>query len=127
VQEEARVTAEGEEKNAWQANGAIDRVILVSLLATFVLAVAAAFARAAGRGARVALPASALPGLAAAVTALLVTYRILQEPGFDESTTVKLGPSLALIVLGVLALASAHSLRTQDAAEYEEPSKEAVA
>jgi hypothetical protein len=129
VQEEARVTAESEEKNAWQVSGGIDRVILVALLATFVLAVIAAFARAAGRGSHAALPASALPGLAAAATAVLVTYRILQEPGFDESTTVKLGPSLALIVLGVLALASAQSLRSPDAIEPEpEPEpKEAVA
>jgi hypothetical protein len=120
VEEQARVTAEGQERNAWQANGAIDRVILAALLATFALAVVAAFARAAGRGSRSALPPSALAGLAAAVTALLVTYRILQEPGFDESTTVKVGASLALMALAVLALASAQSLRTDEADEPRE-------
>jgi hypothetical protein len=50
-------------------------------------------------------------GLAACVTALLVLYRILQEPGFDEITVVKAGAPLALGVLGVMAFACATSLR----------------
>jgi hypothetical protein len=117
LQEEARTTAEGQEKNAWQASGGIDRVILVALLGTVALEILGAFARAAGCGSRAALPPSALAGLAGAVTALLVTYRIVREPGFDESTTVKVGAPLALIVLGVLALASAQSLRADEADE----------
>jgi hypothetical protein len=40
-----------------------------------------------------------------------VLYRILQEPGFDELTTVKIGAPLALGVLGVFAFAAATSLR----------------
>ena len=38
-------------------------------------------------------------------------YRILQEPGFDEVTTVQIGAPLALGVLGVYAFACAMALR----------------
>jgi VIT1/CCC1 family predicted Fe2+/Mn2+ transporter len=110
VQEDARVAAEGAEKNAWQADGAIDRVILVGLLLTAALAVLAAFAARESRGA---VAPIAMAGIAASVTALLVTYRIFQEPGFDAGTTIKAGAPLALVVLGVIALASAVALRTE--------------
>jgi hypothetical protein len=111
VRDQARLIGEGQEKNAWQIGGAIDRLILAGVLLTFALSVAAAFARAAGRGPGIWLAAA----LAAAVTALLLTYRIVQEPGFDASTTVKAGAPLALIVLGVLALAGTQSARAGDA------------
>ena len=76
--EAAREVAEGEERNAWQADGAIDRLILVALLATIVLALAAAFLRAAGTRFEPPLTPSALAAIAAGVAALLVAYRILQ-------------------------------------------------
>ena len=38
-------------------------------------------------------------------------YRIIQEPGFDELTTVQIGAPLALGVLGVFAFGAASSLR----------------
>jgi hypothetical protein len=124
VEEDARVAAEGAEKNAWQADGVIDRVILAGLLLTAALAVLGAMAARApppgkegerGRQgeARGAIAPIALAGIAAAATALLVTYRIFQEPGFDASTTIKVGAPLALVVLGVIALASAVALRTE--------------
>jgi hypothetical protein len=109
--DDAAATAESAERNAWQADGGIDRVILVALLATVALAVYAAFMRAAGRGPGF----TALAGLAAALTALLVLYRMLQEPGLDDVTTVQAGAPLALAVLGVLALACAMSLRAEEA------------
>ena len=110
VEEDAGVLAESQERNAWQEDGLIDRIILVSLLATSALGVAAAFWRASGRGSD-GLGAFALAGLAACIAALLVLYRIIQEPGFDELTTVKIGAPLALGVLGVIAFACATSLR----------------
>jgi hypothetical protein len=110
VRDEARQAAEGQEKNAWQVRAGIDRAIQLGLLLTFALAVLAAFRRAAGRGGDAALGAA----LAAAFTALLIAYRLFQEPGFDESTTVKTGAPLALVALGVLALASAQSLRSEE-------------
>jgi hypothetical protein len=113
VQEQARITAEGAEKNAWQADDGIDRVILLGLLATVVLGVLGAFARAADRGRAL----TGLAGLAGAATALLVAYRLLQQPGLDEATTVKAGAPVGLAVLGVVALACAAALRSGERAE----------
>jgi drug/metabolite transporter (DMT)-like permease len=115
VKRDAREQAEENEKNAWQASGAIDRLILLALLATAGLAVAAAFFRAAGRGFEPPWTPSALAALAALLSVLLVTYRILQEPGIDDFSTVKAGPPLALIVLGVLALGAAFAMRAEEA------------
>jgi hypothetical protein len=110
VEEDAGVLAEGQERNAWQEDALIDRIILICLLATSALGVGAAFWRASGRGSD-GLGAFGLAGLMACVTALLVLYRIIQEPGFDELTTVKIGAPLALGVLGVIAFACATSVR----------------
>jgi peptidoglycan/LPS O-acetylase OafA/YrhL len=110
VQREAGALAESKERNAWQEDGGIDRIILICLLGTAALGVAAGFWRASGRTAR-GLGPYAVAGLAACITALLVLYRILQEPGFDELTTVKIGGPLALGVLGVMAFACATALR----------------
>jgi hypothetical protein len=110
VEEDAGVLAESQERNAWQEDGLIDRIILVALLATSALGVGAAFWRASGRGSD-GLGAFGLAGLMACVTALLVLYRIIQEPGFDELTTVKIGAPLALGVIGVIAFACATSVR----------------
>ena len=110
VQEDARVTAEGAEKNAWQVDDVIDRLILVGLLLTAGLAVLGAFA-AARRPESTGF--AALAGLSATVTALLVTYRIFQEPGLDVNTTVKAGAPVALVVLGVIAFSSAITLRVE--------------
>ena len=118
VERDAGVLAESQERNAWQEDGTIDRIILVALLATTALGVLAAFWRASGR------PADGvfgLAGLVACVTALLVLYRIIQEPGFDELTTVKIGAPLALGVLGVFAFACATSLRDAPRREAGEP------
>jgi hypothetical protein len=111
----AREAAEGGESNAWQADSAIDRLILVSLLATAGLALAAAIFRAAGRRFEPPWTPSALASIAAIWSALLVAYRIVQEPGLDEFNTVKAGPTLAVIVLGALALAAATAMRAEQA------------
>jgi peptidoglycan/LPS O-acetylase OafA/YrhL len=110
VEREAGALAESKERNAWQEDGSLDRILLICLLATTALGVAAAFWRASGREAK-GLGPFAIAGAAACVTALLVLYRILQEPGFDETTTVKIGAPLALGVLGVMAFACATALR----------------
>jgi peptidoglycan/LPS O-acetylase OafA/YrhL len=120
VQRAAGAIAESQERNAWEEDGTIDRVILICLLATAALGVAAGFWRASGREPR-GLGPYAPAGLLACVTALLVLYRILQEPGFDELTTVKVGAPLALGVLGVFAFAAATSLRQEGRAVPESP------
>jgi hypothetical protein len=118
--DDAAAAAEGEERNAWQADGAIDRVILVALLGTAALTILAAFARAAGRRSGDGLGPTARAGIAAALTALLVLYRVIQEPGFDEVNTVQYGAPLALAVLGVIALGCAMSVRAEDEEEATE-------
>jgi hypothetical protein len=110
VERAAGALAESKERNAWQEDGTIDRVILILLLVTAALGVLAAFWRASGREAR-GLGPYGWAGISACITALLVLYRILQEPGFDELTTVQIGAPLALGVLGAFAFASATSLR----------------
>lgn len=110
VEQDAAAIAEAQERNAWQEDGLLDRIILIALLATSALGVGAAFWRASGRGSD-GLGPFGLAGLAACVSALLVLYRIIQEPGFDELTTVKVGAPLALGVLGVIAFACAISVR----------------
>jgi hypothetical protein len=112
--DDAAAAAEDEERNAWQADAGIDRVILAALLATALLTIFAAFTRAAGRHPQGALGPMAWAGLAAALTALLVLYRLVQEPGLDEVNTVEFGAPLALALLGVIAFASAVSLRAED-------------
>jgi peptidoglycan/LPS O-acetylase OafA/YrhL len=119
VEQDAGALAEAQERNAWQEDGTIDRIILICLLGTSALGVAAAFWRASGRGSD-GLGAVGLAGLAACVTALLVLYRIIQEPGFDELNTVKAGAPLALGVLGVMAFACATSLRDEPRGEARE-------
>lgn len=123
VEQDAGALAEGQERNAWQEDDLIDRIILIGLLATSALGVAAAFWRASGRESD-GLGAFGLAGLVACVTALLVLYRVIQEPGFDELTTVKIGAPLALGVLGVMAFACATALRGDargEAREAREP------
>ena len=113
VERDAGALAEAQERNAWQEDGKIDRIILICLLLTSALGVGAAFWRASGREAR-GLGPYAVVGLSATVTALLVLYRVIQEPGFDELTTVQIGAPLALGVLGVIAFGAATSLRAAD-------------
>lgn len=112
--DDAAAAAEGEERNAWQAGGAIDRAILAALLGTAALAILAGFARAAGRRSDDGLGLTAWAGMAAALTALLVLYRVIQEPGFDEVNTVQYGAPLALGLLGVIAFACAMSVRAEE-------------
>lgn len=118
--DDAAAAAEGEERNAWQESGAIDRVILVALLGTAALAILAAFSRAAGRRPEDGIGLTAWAGTAAGLTALLVLYRVIQEPGFDEVNTVQYGAPLALGLLGVIAFACALSVRAE-AEQEEEP------
>jgi drug/metabolite transporter (DMT)-like permease len=112
--DDAAGAAEEEERNAWQADAAIDRAILVGLLGTAALAIFAAFTRAAGRRYESGLSPTAWAGLAAALTALLVLYRVIQEPGLDEVNTIQYGAPLGLGVLGVIAFACAMSVRAED-------------
>jgi hypothetical protein len=117
IREGSRITAEEHESNAWQAGGALDGLILVILLAAVGLALAAAAFRVAGRRPPGPLGLSALAAAAAAVGAVLIAYRIVQEPGLDESTVVKAGAPLSLAAAVILALGAARAARDEQAAE----------
>jgi hypothetical protein len=112
--EDARFVAEGEERNAWQADGAIDRVILLVLLAAAILAIGAGFLRAAGRKFDPPWTPSALAAITATVGAVLVAYRIVQEPGLDAGSTVQAGAPLAVAVLGLMAFAGSRALKNEE-------------
>jgi peptidoglycan/LPS O-acetylase OafA/YrhL len=101
--------AETHEKNAWQAPAAIDKVILLGLLATVLLAVASAFLRAAGRE-RTPMPLLTIIGL---VTAALIAYRIIQPPGLNEAAVVKWGAPAGLVCVGLATLGARMATRAE--------------
>ena len=114
LNEDAREIAEDEEKNAWQADALIDRVILAFMLLAILFAVLTAIARAAGGKPTKGMGPAGAAALFAAAAAALVAYRIIQEPGLDSATNVKAGAPLALIALAMIALGSSSSLRADE-------------
>jgi hypothetical protein len=108
--------ADTQEKNAWQADGLIDRVILVALVAAIALAVLAAWARAADRRIRFGpLSPSALASIVGLVACLLLVYRILQPPGINSGAVVKVGAPLGLLCVGLLTLGARVAARGEAA------------
>jgi hypothetical protein len=121
VIERARYVIARDEKNAWQADEGIDRVLLGLLLACVALPLLAAVLRGAGRGLPPPLSPTALVGVLAALTAALVAYRIGHAPG-PARTTVKIGPVLALVALATIAVGSARAfLREMEPVSPESP------
>lgn len=118
LNEDARFVAEREEKNAWQADALIDRILLVALLATVLFAVLTAITRASGaKPTKNGLGPAGATALMAAGAAILVAYRIIQEPGLDAGTNVKAGAPLALLALGMIGLGASSALRADDKEE----------
>src|SRR4051794_39695750 len=110
VQEDAQRIIARDEKNAWQEQGTLDRVLLAMLLLSVFLPLFAAAYRAAGRRATPPWTPSALSAIVAALTALLVAYRIVDQPGSDV-TTVKIGAPLGLIALFAIGLGAASAFQ----------------
>jgi drug/metabolite transporter (DMT)-like permease len=113
--------AEKHEKNAWQADALIDRAILLLLLASAGLAIAAAFLRAAGRSVGPPSP-SALASVTGLVASALIAYRIFQPPGLNVAAVVKWGAPLGLVCVGMVAIGSRIAVRS----ERERPAEEAA-
>jgi hypothetical protein len=113
LREDARLAAEAQERNPFQEDALVDRVLLVTLLAAALLAFAAGALRAAGRSFAPPATPSAAAAAAGTVGALLIAYRIIQEPGLDAATTVKAGALLGLVAAGTLALGAATALRAE--------------
>lgn len=104
IQQQAKLVAQAQEKNLWQMHGAIDRVILIVLLATALCAALAAILRVAARRYNGSFTPSAAAAGLAGIGALLVLYRLVQQPGDDQVTVVKAGPWLALVAFGLVGL-----------------------
>jgi hypothetical protein len=104
VQDQAKLVAQAQEKNLWQVHGAIDRLMLIVLLAAALCAAVAAVLRVAGRRYGGGLTPSAAAALLAALGILLVLYRMVQQPGDNQVTTLKSGPWLAFVALGLLCI-----------------------
>ena len=100
-----------DEKNAWQEGRTLDRVLLAFLLLSVFVPLYAAAHRAAGRRSPPPWTPSAFAAIVAAVAALLVAYRILNEPGNDVTTTVKIGAPLGLLALAVIGLGAASAFQ----------------
>ena len=124
LNEEARFVAEREEKNAWQVDGLIDRIIFGVMLGAIVLALLTAFTRSAGARPTKGLGPAGVAALLATLAAVLVAYRIIQEPGLDQATTVKLGAPLALLPLAMIALGASSALRADDRERERPPDTE---
>jgi hypothetical protein len=131
---EEGAVADSQEKNAWQADGLIDRVLLVALVAAAALAIIAAYLRAADR--RIGPPSpSALATLVALLAAMLLVYRILQPPGLNAAAVVKPGAPLGLVCVGLVAIGARIASRAErearkkgpDPAATEEPAPTAPA
>lgn len=114
VEERAAERAEGAERNAVQPQSFVDAVILVLLFATVLFTAVAAFARAGRRRFEPPATPSAAAAITAALAALLVAYRIVQQPGSDLATTVKAGVPLTLIVLLVLGYAAWRAVQLEE-------------
>ncbi|HEX8053325.1 MAG TPA: hypothetical protein VF517_10050 [Thermoleophilaceae bacterium] len=104
--ERAAQAAENEERNAFQADAFIDRLILLACLAAFVAAVATAFLRSMRRRAEPPWNPSALATVAGILATLLILYRMIQPPGFNEAAVVKPGVPIALAAVGILTVAA---------------------
>jgi purine-cytosine permease-like protein len=106
--------AETQEKTAWQADGVIDRIILVALLAAVACALGAAWVAAAGK--RVGPPSlSALASVFGLLACVLIVYRIIQPPGLNSAAVVTAGAPLGLLCAGLLAFGARVAVRDERA------------
>src|SRR4051794_14250297 len=111
VKRDADAVIARDEKNAWQENDTLDRILLALLLLSVILPLYAATRRAAGKRSEPPWTPSAFAGLIAAAAALVVAYRIVNQPGSDVTTTVKIGAPLGLLCLAAIGLGSAWALQ----------------
>jgi hypothetical protein len=114
VQGDAKVLANEAEKNAWQAHHVIDRVILAGLLATILLAIIAAYLRAAARRFDPPWSPTGLMATTATFTGLLLGIEVIRLNGDDVGSTIELGAPLGILLLGLIALAGVQALRGEE-------------
>src|SRR5437868_6215323 len=113
IKQQAGLVANGQEKSLWQLHAGIDRLILIVLLAAAISAAFAAAMRVADRRYKGTLTASAAAALLSGVGAGLVLYRLVNQPGDNQVTTVKSGPWLAFVAPGLLCLGASLAWRAE--------------
>jgi hypothetical protein len=113
VTEEAAIQAEEEERTAWTAGDALDRIVLVLLLASVILALAAAVLRAADRRYPPPLTPSVVAAGLAAVATLLVAVRIIDVGAVEAGGAVEPGAPLGLLAVGAIAIGSTLAWRAE--------------
>lgn len=113
LEDQAKLVAQAQEKNLWQVHGTIDRLMLIVLLAAAICATVAAVMRVAGHRYKGSFTPSAAAALLAGLGAVLVLYRIVQQPGDNQVTTLKAGPWLAFVALGLICVGASLAWRAE--------------
>jgi hypothetical protein len=113
IQSQAKLVAQAQEKNLWQVHGAVDRLMLIVLLAAALCAALAAVLRVAGRRFSGGFTPSAAAAVLAAAGIVLVLYRIVQQPGDNQVTTLRSGPWLAFVALGLVCIGASLAWRAE--------------
>lgn len=104
AKEDAQIIRTRHEKNAWQAAPFADRVILLALLAAVILAIAAAWLRAANKRFEPPVTPSAAATVAGMAALILLAARIIQKPSVDAGAVIKFGAPLGLVCVGALVI-----------------------
>ena len=94
---------------AWQAFDVLDVVLLLLALVPLGLVVA----QATRRSPSIPVAVSVLTALAGALAALLILYRILDQPGANEVVDVQAGAWLGLLAALVIAAGGWRSMRVE--------------
>lgn len=112
--EDARVEAEQAERNAWQLSTPLDLLVLLALLATVALGIAAAALRAAGRApSGPGRSPSALAAYAALFSLVLVIIQAALRIDPDSEVTIRIGLPLGVAALGMVATGAGLALREE--------------
>jgi hypothetical protein len=106
IKEDAEIIRSRHEKTAWQADAFADRLILFTLLAAIILALGAAWLRAAGKRFDPPWTPSAIATGVGMAGLILLAARIVQKPGADPGAVVKLGAPLGVVCVGAIAIGS---------------------
>jgi hypothetical protein len=119
VAEDARMKAEQEERNAWQISSFLDFLVLLSLLVTVGLAIAAAALQAAGRAYERRRSPIVFAAAAALVSFLLIVAQAVARLDPDSSAVIQVGLPLGIMALGAIALGAGLAIRAQRVEEEE--------
>lgn len=113
VQDQASVGAEELERNMWQPEGALDRVVQLLALAAVITALGAVALRLAERRGP---PVTAIAASVAMLAALAIAIDVVRT-GNEPGGQIEIGAPLALVALGALAFGAARAARREQGDE----------